>query len=258
MRTEDIAEKNEKVKNIHAGHRKRVRQELFNVDFTTASEVRVLESLLFATHEQKDVNPLAHALLDKFGSLVGVLEASPNELSKVKGVGEATVYHLTSYLKIFKLYNLKRIQDRVKVNNSNEIVKHFASLIRNERVEKSIVLIIDDNYEVKRKQVLELSNTASKIEIDFNQCYNLFAGNEHCKYIVLLHNHPSGTVYPSFNDNNLTEAFYGRFRVLGKILLDHIIVSQNESFSYKDMGLIADYERKYQNGALKFTFFDKI
>ena len=258
MQTENIAERNDKQKNIHAGHRKRVRQELLNIDFTTASEVRVLESLLFATNEQKDVNPLAHDLLDKFGSLVNVLEASSSELTKIKGIGEATAYHLTTYLKIFKLYNLKRIQDKVKVNNSSEIVKYFAPLIRNEKVEKSIVLVIDDNYEVRRKKIVELSNSANKIEMDFNECYSLFAGNEHCKYIAMLHNHPSGTACPSFNDNILTEAFYGRFKVLGKTLLDHIIVSHNECFSYKDMGLISNFENKYKTGTLNFSFHDKI
>lgn len=254
MQIENKSKTNEKVKNIHAGHRKRVRQELFNIDFTTASEVRVLESLLFATHEQKDVNPLAHALLDRFGSIVGVLEASPSELLKVDGVGEATVYHLSSYLKVFKLYNLKRVEGHIKVNTSSEMIKHFAPLIQNERVEKCIVLIMDDNFEVKRKRIFELSNSASKIELDFNECYSGFTGFQHCKYIALLHNHPSGTAFPSFNDNRLTEAFFGRFKVLNKILLDHIIVTTNSSFSYKDMGLLDEFENKYKKGTLNYRF----
>lgn len=251
MQVENKSENNEKVKNIHAGHRKRLRQELFNIDFTSASEVRVLESLLFATHEQKDVNPLAHALLDKFGDIVGVLEASPSELMKVNGVGEATVYHLASYLKVFKLYNLKRLESNIKVNTSSEMIKNFAPLIRNERVEKCLVLVIDDNYEVKRKNIIELNSSASKVDVDFNQCYASFAGIDSCKFVALLHNHPSGSAYPSFNDNHLTEVFYGRFKVLGKTMLDHIIVSRNDSFSYKDMGLLSVYESKFQTGPLK-------
>lgn len=252
MQMENKSETNETIKNIHAGHRKRVRQELFNIDFVTANEVRVLESLLFATHEQKDVNPLSHALLDKFGSIVGVLEASPSELMKVKGVGEATVYHLTSYLKVFKLYNLKRTDGRIKVNTSAEMVKHFAPLIQNERVEKCIVLVLDDNFEVKRKRIFELSNSASMVEVDFNQCYAEISAANNCKYIAILHNHPSGTAYPSFNDNKLTETFFGRFKVLGKVLLDHVIVAQNSTFSYKDMGLIDDYEKRYKLGTLNY------
>lgn len=256
MSIENKSKNSEKNKNIHAGHRKRLRQELFNIDFTTASEVRVLESLLFATNEQKDVNPLAHALLDKFGSIVGVLEASPSELMKVNGVGEATVYHLSSFLKVFKLYNLKRIQDRVRVNTSSEIIKHFSPLIIHERVEKCVVLIIDDNYEVKSKKIIELSNSASKIEVDFNECFSLFASSGNCKFIALLHNHPSGSAFPSLNDNYLTETFYARFKVLGKTLLDHVIVSSNGSFSYKDMGLIDSFEKNYLTGKSIFTFPD--
>lgn len=257
MLIENKSEKNEKVKNIHAGHRKRVRQELFNIDFSTASEVRVLESLLFATHEQKDVNPLAHALLDKFGSIVGVLEASPSELMKVNGVGEATVYHLSSYLKVFKLYNLKRVKDNIKVTTSSEMIRHFAPLIRNERVEKCVILILDDNYEVKRKKIIELSSSTSKIEVSFNECFSMFSGIDYCKFIAILHNHPSGTAYPSFNDNSLTEVFCGRFGILGKVLLDHIIVSPNDTFSYRDMGLLDIYEKKFAKNNPNIVFPDK-
>ena len=76
---------------IHEGHRERMKQEFLQGGLAHVSEPRVLELLLFYSRLQGDVNPLAHRLLDTFGSLAGVLDAAPEELRKVPGVGENTV-----------------------------------------------------------------------------------------------------------------------------------------------------------------------
>ena len=76
--------------NVHAGHRQRVKAEFLARGLTGMPDYRVLELLLFYAIPQGDVNPLAHALLDHFGSLSAVFQAPYEELPKVKGVGPAT------------------------------------------------------------------------------------------------------------------------------------------------------------------------
>ena len=80
----------EKNKSIHAGHRERLRNRLRGEGLTSFSEHEVLELLLTYAIPRQDVNPLAHELIDHFGSLSAVLEADTRELMKVKGVGENT------------------------------------------------------------------------------------------------------------------------------------------------------------------------
>ena len=75
---------------IHRGHRDRVKQEFLRGGLGPFSDVRALELLLFYALPQGDVNPLAHALLDRFGSLAGVLDADLADLRTVPGIGDHT------------------------------------------------------------------------------------------------------------------------------------------------------------------------
>ena len=75
-------------KTVHAGHRARMRERFIKEGLSGFSEHEVLEFLLMFAIPQRDVNPLAHRLIDRFGSLSAVLESSPAELTRVDGVGE--------------------------------------------------------------------------------------------------------------------------------------------------------------------------
>ena len=75
-------------KAVHAGHRARMRERFMKEGLSGFSEHEVLELLLMFAIPQRDVNPLAHRLIDRFGSLSAVLESSPAELTRVDGVGE--------------------------------------------------------------------------------------------------------------------------------------------------------------------------
>ena len=75
---------------VHNGHRERMRQEFLSGGLAHFSEPRVLELLLFYSRPRGDVNPLAHQLLETFGSLAGVLDDTPTDLAHVPGMGENT------------------------------------------------------------------------------------------------------------------------------------------------------------------------
>ena len=75
---------------VHEGHRERLRQRFLAEGLDQFTDVQVLEILLFYCIARKDTNPIAHALLDHFGSLSQVLEAPMEELCKVEGIGENT------------------------------------------------------------------------------------------------------------------------------------------------------------------------
>ena len=103
---------------IHEGHRDRMKQEFLQGGLAHVSEPRVLELLLFYSRRQGDVNPLAHQLLDTFGSLAGVLDASPDDLRKVPGVGENTVVLLKLIPAIAARYLASRTSAEVILSDS--------------------------------------------------------------------------------------------------------------------------------------------
>ena len=84
-------------KNVHAGHRSRVRQRFLEFGGEQLQDHQLLELILFYAIPQRDVNPLAHELIGRFGSLQGVLEASREELKETVGITDNTV----ALLKLF-------------------------------------------------------------------------------------------------------------------------------------------------------------
>ena len=75
----------EKEGNVHAGHRQRLKRQFLEAGLDSLSDVNCLELLLFYAIARRDTNPLAHALLEQFGSLSAVFNASPEQLQQVPG-----------------------------------------------------------------------------------------------------------------------------------------------------------------------------
>ena len=90
--------------NSHVGHRQRIRHRVRTEGLENFHDYQVLEYALSFVIPYKDVNPLAHDLINKFGSLGGVLEANEEDLIDVKGMGEASAQFLTSILKIYSYF----------------------------------------------------------------------------------------------------------------------------------------------------------
>ena len=89
---------------VHDGHRKRLRQRFMDEGLDHFSDIQVLELLLFYAIARQDTNPIAHRLLDHFGSLSQVLEAPVEELCKVEGVGENTAVYLRLVTQVGRWY----------------------------------------------------------------------------------------------------------------------------------------------------------
>ena len=76
------------MENLHEGHRKRMKERFIKSGLDDFAPHNILELLLFYSIPRGDTNPVAHRLIDTFGSLSGVFDATPEELAKVDGVGE--------------------------------------------------------------------------------------------------------------------------------------------------------------------------
>ena len=100
-------------KNIHAGHRKRAKAEFLTRGLEGLPDHKVLELLLFYAIPQGDVNPLAHQLLDHFGSLSGVFTATHEQLKAVKGVGENTA----TLIRLVTAVGGRYLQDQVDMKD---------------------------------------------------------------------------------------------------------------------------------------------
>ena len=111
--------------NIHVNHRQRLQQQMFLSNLNTMSEIQVLEYILTLSIPRIDTNPLAHKLLDEFGSLYNVIDANSEDLIKVKGIGKRTAMMLTSLRKIIYYYRESKRKDKKNILDTPAKIMEF-------------------------------------------------------------------------------------------------------------------------------------
>ena len=110
--------------NVHEDHRQRLRDK-FLANPNSLNKHEVLELLLFYAIPRKNVNPLAHHLLDKFGSVNAVFNAQSNELKSIEGIGDSTVAYITMLGKLLELVAEEEIQEGLKFFNLENVKKYL-------------------------------------------------------------------------------------------------------------------------------------
>ena len=219
---------------IHDGHRSRMKQEFLQGGLTHFSEPRALELLLFYSRMQGDVNPTAHALLDAFGSLAGVLDADPQELMSVPGVGENTAVLLKLIPALAAKYLASRTSAETIIRNSGDLRDLFAPYFFGARNELSFLACFDSK--LKLLGVRKISEGGpNETNIGPRQIATA-ALSYNASAVVLAHNYPSGLASPSDDDISTTRYLFQVLRGLGIVLYDHVILADDDMVSMRDSG----------------------
>ncbi len=221
-------------KNIHEGHRKRLREMFNNVPPTSLPEHQVLELMLSYVQPQKDVNPLAHTLLNEFGNLANVLDADIEDLKRVNGIGEVLASFIHFCSKIPAIYNNSKVCYHTKLANPSQIVDFLRSKVTFNNKEEFYYLCLDSGSNVLCFKCLG-TGTTSKLYVD-----NRLLIQDILKYptgsVVICHTHPHGRANPSYEDKNVTFTLSSLLEKLNIRLLDHVIISPNGYFSFFETG----------------------
>lgn len=226
----------EKKKNIHEGHRRRLKERFLLSGMGDFNEINTLEFLLFFAIPQGDVNPLAHDLLERFHSIDGVFHASQEELCEVKGVKTHTAIFLRAVPQIVKRSMELRAQQLKFINNSEDAGDYLVPRFMYEEDEVVLLLCLD-----AKRQVISCTEmgrgVVNSVETSVRRMVETALK---CKasFVILAHNHPDGVALPSAEDNAVTRQLAAAFRLVGIQLTDHIIVAGEDYVSYRDSGLI--------------------
>ena len=214
---------------IHDGHRQRLKNRFRREGLDRFDEIQVLELLLFYAIPQKDTNPLAHALLDHFGSLPQVLEAPAEELEKVPGVGNnvSTLLNLTTALS--RYYMVKRAEQSTILTSSDQCGEYLMPFFVGRRNETVMLLCMDAKCKVLGcKEVGEGSVNSASVPI--RRIVELALGMN-ATTVVLAHNHPSGVAVPSGEDVQTTRRLAAALDAVDITLADHIVVADDDFVS---------------------------
>ncbi len=209
-------------KNIHAGHRARVKNSVAQYGFQQLEDHKLLELLLFYSIPRDDTNELAHRLINEFGGISGVLNAGYDELLQVKGVGENTAIMLSSVSELGRRGTKQKLSRRKKYESFEELAELVKSLYIDETKERVFLLCLDNAKQLKR--VHELTEGDETTVLLDKTLIARIAAQSNCLYIILVHNHPLTDSSPSAADIDTTRSVAVMLRNMGLALADHIIV----------------------------------
>ncbi len=221
-----------KAKNVHEGHRERLRNRFLNEGLDNFQDHNVLELLLFYSIPMKDTNEEAHALMNTFGSLSAVFDASHKELCNVKGIGERTASLIKLMPALFKKYEIDKLNDDGVILNSSELAaKYVSKFFKGITNEQLYILCLDTNCKMLSFELIS-EGTLNSAPINIRKLVEI-AVNSRATNFILVHNHPSGVTAPSKSDTNTTIAMADMLAEIGLKLNDHIIIGHGDDyFSY--------------------------
>lgn len=238
--------------NIHKGHRERLRQMAERTGLDKLPEHQILELLLSYVIPQKDTNPLAHKLINKFGSLAGVFEANKKDLEKVDGIGDVTASFLLTCAQIPQIYKNSKITGKQIITCPKQCIEYLQDIAVVDSTEKFYLTCLNSRCEVIKTESFNNGNN-SKIAVDIREIVSIVLGQKSTG-IIVCHTHPQGEAKPSQEDISFTNKLYKTMQMLGIRLLDHVILSHDTHFSFLNNNLLNDNEEQIVSSASLATF----
>lgn len=226
---------------IHDGHRGRMKKMFLGNGIDSFADHNVLELLLFYSVPRGDVNPLAHELLNRFGTLAAVFDAPIEELMRVPGVGESTATLIKLVPQISRRYLISRTQENLILNSPISAGEFLLPHFHGETEEVVYMLCLDAKCKVincsflGRGSVNSVNVSIRKI-VETALLYNATS-------VILAHNHTSGIALPSQEDEETTLRVMEALKMIDIVLMDHIVVADDDFVSMADNGFFARNER---------------
>ena len=224
--------------NIHDGHREKMRQRFLKGGLETFADHEALELLLYYAIPRRDTNPIAHALMERYGSLSAVLSAPVEDLKKVEGVGESAAILLKLVPQVCRKARMADAAQENVLNSSEKAGAYLLERFAGEKNEVVYQLCLDRKGKlIACKRVGEggVANAELNIRRIMENAILTSASA-----VILSHNHPSGIALPSQDDYAATQRVQEALRTIGVALTDHIIVADGDFVSMADSGYLEE------------------
>ncbi len=219
--------------NEHAGHRSRLRETFQQNGIEGMADHQVLELLLTYALPRVDVNPLAHRLLDRFGSLEQVLSARPDQLQQVSGVGESAAVFLSLLGEVDRRMLLQRFssEKRPVLATPSALGGYLLTLSLHDRYETLRLVCLNKKYELIYESVVS-SGSLTEVLADPRPILETALVHKAC-FIALAHNHPSGDPTPSQEDVNAARCIEAAASTVGIGVVDQFILGRGALYSFR-------------------------
>jgi len=235
------------------GHRERLRQRFLNVGAQALADYELLELLLFFAVYRRDTKPIAKDMLERFGSLGGVLAADPERYRECFGLDPERVADperrqvrdddllftrvlLKAVHEALKRVLAEEVRKRPVISSWSQLLAYLEVAMAHEPTEHFRILFLD------RKNVLIADEVQSRGTVDHTPLYPREVVKRALELgasaIIMVHNHPSGDPTPSEADVAMTRQVVEALRAVGITVHDHVVIGKKRHASFRTLGLL--------------------
>lgn len=224
---------------MHENHRARMQARVERDGLESLAEHEALEYLLFLAIPRQDTNELAHRLIQHFGDFCKVMEADPDELMQVEGIGPKSARLIATVMAFSRYYDLKKRKVRLALNKAETAIDYVRPLFRGVQNEQLYLILLDDACRpVQDLRIAE--GVPNRVTVDTRKLLRAIARtNSTCG--ILAHNHPTGLAIPSEADRLTTYRIMEVTGQLGFTIMDHIIIAGEDGCSMLNRGSLPEH-----------------
>jgi DNA repair protein RadC len=220
----------------YIGHRERLKKKFFEFGLQAFHDYEAVELLLSYAIPRKDLKIPAKDLLERLGSLRGIMDADVSELTQTSGIS----HHAAGLIKLVKeigtLYLQERVKEKPQITCTGELLDFCKTALGGLKDENFCVLYLDTQnraiaFETLQKGIVNQAVVYPRQVLERALFHKSSA-------IILVHNHPSGYVKPSDADIRLTKTISDTAKLLDILVHDHLIIGENRFFSFREEGIM--------------------
>jgi DNA repair protein RadC len=216
----------------YIGHRQRIKTKYEKSGLNGWLDYEVLELVLSYSIPRKDTKSIARELLSRFKSINGVLDADNRDLQSVNGISKHTALFVNLLKDISVLYMKKRMFGRDLLSSPLVVYDYLKVSLKGLMDEGFKMLFLDNRNQLIAMETLK--NGTVNQTIVFPRKIVERALYHHAVGVLIAHNHPSGSLEPSQEDQEVTKDIREALKTVDITLLDHIIIGGNDFFSFKE------------------------
>lgn len=214
----------------------------------------LLELLLCFAIPRGDVNPIAHQLLNHFGSLSGVLEASADELKSIPGIGESASCLLCLFPAVMRAYAMEKNRPTETYDTEGKLIAYLRPKYVGLSIERAYLVLLDNGMHII--DCVHLTDgTVNCTAITIRRIAELCLAR-HAACAVLAHNHPNGLAIPSGADIEMTDRVDSALEIVGVPLLEHLIITEHSEASIL-RGRKGLYRPSPMTGLMDQSFYER-
>lgn len=218
----------------HEGHRERLTDLINNSGIDCVSTVQAVEFFLTYIFPRGDVNPLAHRLLDRFENFGNIVDACESDLKSVKGINDRSAKKIKLFSELIFYYSSSKMSKKISLNNRGEFLDLLEQTLRFQTTEVLYFFAFNNKFMLTHKRKFNRKSKES-VGISPIQIYEFLATAKPF-YLVIAHNHPGGSAFPSQDDTDANAFIESIIKDFNCSLIDSYIVGIDGIYSEYNKG----------------------